>query len=126
MLFGLLRGRIEPLFESEEIRILWRVGDLPQVSHLAPEQNLHLLRILQEAFSNAIKHAEATEIEFSTDWQEETLILRVRDNGHGFGESKPSGRGLPHMQTRAKALDAEIDFQSSEGGTCVEIRLPLE
>lgn len=126
MLFGLLRGRIQPLFESEEIRIRWRVGDLPEVSHLAPEQNLHLLRILQEAFSNALRHAEATEIEFSTDWQGDLLILRVRDDGRGIGESNSSGRGLPHMQTRARALGAEIEFKSSHDGTCVEIRLPLE
>lgn len=127
MLFGLLRGRIEPLFEADEIEIGWHVGDLPTDSSLSSEQNLHLLRILQEAFSNAVRHAKPSRIDFSVESSDDTLTLTVEDDGPGLGKGNPNGRGLPNMRTRANALGAELTITNSKrGGAQVEIRLPVK
>ncbi|MFK7894628.1 MAG: ATP-binding protein [Myxococcota bacterium] len=124
-LFGLLRTRIEPLFESSEIDIAWRVGDLPADSHLGPEQNLHLLRILQEAFTNAVRHSGASQIEFATDWSSDALTLRVEDDGEGLAEDHSPGRGLANMRNRAESMGGELKIENTGGGTRLELRLPL-
>ena len=124
-LFGLLRTRIEPLFESREIEIVWRVGDLPPESRLGPEQHLHLLRILQEAFTNAVRHSGARQIKFETDWSPGVLVLRVEDDGNGFSEEHAPGRGLDNMQRRAEALGGELSIEPTGDGTRLSLRLPI-
>lgn len=125
-LFGLLRTRIEPLFETSGIDIRWRVGDLPAESQLGPEQHLHLLRILQEAFTNAVRHSGASQIEFTTEWSPDVLTLRVEDDGDGIRDEAPSGRGLSNMRDRADALDAQFEIVSTGAGTRVQLQLPLQ
>lgn len=124
---GLLRTRIAPLLAAREVAIRWRVGDLPARSHLGPEQHLHLLRILQEAFTNAVQHARASEIELRTKLDAQQLVILVRDDGCGFtGTADGSGRGLANMRRRAEALGAGLAIEPAEPGTRVVLTLPLQ
>ncbi len=125
-LLGLLRTRLEPLLMASDVRILWRVGDLPERSWLGPEQHLHVLRILQEAFANAVQHAHAGEIELRTALLPDRLEISVRDDGEGIVDgSRRSGRGLANMRRRAEALGAELRVEGASPGTRVTLRLPL-
>jgi signal transduction histidine kinase len=126
-LFGSLRSRFEALLRRNDLRFVWNVGELPTTPWLGPEHYLHILRILQEAVANAIKHAAPTELEVSVvcvDGAEPGLRIAVRDDGRESAASDSSGRGIGHMRTRARALGGELRIVELDPGTCVELWLP--
>jgi PAS domain S-box-containing protein len=78
----------------------------------------NLLRIGQEALTNAIKHACAREIRVELVYNQTQCILRVRDDGRGFGVgSTPvsGGFGLLGMSERAERIGAQLSIQSRPG-----------
>ena len=102
-------------------------GDL-RLSH---EQEYELLHIAQEAVANVLKHAQATALEVTLRREEGTIVLTVKDNGHGFDPSSvPAVNGRPHygqqdMRERAQLLGASLAVKSVVGGgSCVEVVLP--
>jgi signal transduction histidine kinase len=60
LLLATLRFRLTPRLESAGIRLRWDIQNVPALDWLDPRNALHILRILQETFSNIIKHANAT------------------------------------------------------------------
>lgn len=62
LLMATLRFRLTPRLESAGIRLRWDIQNVPALDWLDPRNALHILRILQETFSNIIKHTNATEI----------------------------------------------------------------
>ncbi|MHC5753729.1 PAS domain-containing sensor histidine kinase [Nostoc sp.] len=85
---------------------------------LPTEVENHLLRIGQEALTNAIKYADAAEIRIELVYDNAQCILRVKDNGRGFGVATiPSvgGFGLLGMSERAEHLGAQLSIQSQPG-----------
>jgi len=98
------------------------------------EQEYELFRIAQEALHNVAKHANARMVELTLSSGPSTTVLRVCDDGTGFGGGMPdahSGRtwpglGLRTMRERAESLGAHFTVQSSPGdGTIVEVSVPL-
>jgi signal transduction histidine kinase len=124
-LLAALRGRLEPAVERRGARFRWRVGDAPTPARFGQEQCLNLLRIVQEAITNAVRHAAPTEIEVATSVADGSLVIVVRDDGRGFPPTVHRGRGLTNMEQRASELGGRIHFVSSVDGTRVELRLPL-
>jgi PAS domain S-box-containing protein len=98
----------------------------------SPEAQFHLLRILQEALSNARRHACADCVRLSFSRETNRAVVRIQDNGHGFDiqrDDKPdSGHfGLRFMRERAEALGGTLTVQSSPGaGACVEVQVPIK
>jgi signal transduction histidine kinase len=95
---------------------------------LAPSVQQDLLRIAQEAISNAIRHARPTAITVSLRRNPPNLVLKIRDNGSGIADGRSSGEGFgfANMRTRAKNIGAELDIRSpAGGGTSVVVRLPI-
>jgi signal transduction histidine kinase len=95
---------------------------------LAPSVQQDLLRIAQEAISNAIRHARPRAITVSLRRNPPNLVLKIRDNGSGIADGRSSGEGFgfANMRTRAKNIGAELDIRSSAGsGTSVIVRLPI-
>ena len=80
-----------------------------------------LFRILQEFFSNTIKHAKASELDVTLTYTPEKLTIVAKDNGKGFEKSVDSpnkGIGLQNMKSRGKLIGAEIELDSElEKGT---------
>jgi signal transduction histidine kinase len=90
---------------------------------------LHILRILQEAFTNIIKHTQATQIRVSTDADAHGVQVTITDNGQGFDPQaarKRGGKGLSNQLRRAEAIGAEVKWTSSLEGTSFILRLPLQ
>ena len=126
-LLATLRFRLEPRLESAGIRLRWEVRDVPPLAWLMPRHSLHILRILQEAFSNIIKHAGAGEIVVGTTTGAEDVAVHVTDNGHGFDPTANSGagkRGMANQSRRAAAIGASVAWASSPKGTRFTLRLP--
>ncbi|WP_298515945.1 ATP-binding protein [uncultured Kordia sp.] len=77
-----------------------------------------LFRILQEFFSNTIKHAKASQLDVQLKYTDKKLTIVATDNGKGFDKSveKPNkGIGLQNMKNRGKLIGAEIELESQVG-----------
>ncbi len=97
-----------------------------------PEENLpsavqqDLLRIAQEAMSNAVRHAKPTVVSVSISCQSPNLTLTVTDNGSGIDPSKTAseGFGFYNMRARAANIGAKLEVQSAPGrGTTIFVFL---
>jgi signal transduction histidine kinase len=129
LLLATLRFRLEPRLENTGIELLWEVSDVPELDWLDQRSALHILRILQEAFTNIIKHTQATQIRVSTDADAHGVQVTITDNGQGFDPQaarKRGGKGLSNQLRRAEAIGAEVKWTSSLGGTSFILRLPLQ
>lgn len=125
-LIGMFRSRIEPLLARHGLRFEWAIGDEPITPKSGASENLTLLRIVQEAVTNAVKHSGADIIAVRTDKRSVT----INDNGHGFdlsevrSEQKGHGVGLISMRHRAKDIGAELEMKSDKNGTTVKLIWP--
>lgn len=129
LLLATLRYRLGPLLERTGIALRWEVQTVPDLDWLAPKNSLHILRILQEAFTNIIKHTRATEIRVATIVEDYYVVVTITDNGQGFvveSALKSGGKGLSNQMRRAEAIGAEVKLNSSDAGTCFTLRLPIK
>ena len=82
---------------------------------------LNTFRIIQEAVSNGLKHAEARQINILVEISDDGFRLEITDDGIGFdiaeGEDKENHYGIRNMQKRAKEIDAELSISSTGKGT---------
>ncbi|MFY9983240.1 MAG: response regulator [Chthoniobacterales bacterium] len=88
-----------------------------------------LLRIAQEAISNAMRHAEPTAIEVSLRLDRTDLILKVTDNGCGMANTEGIryGFGFVNMRARVKNLNGSLNTRSARGrGTSILVTVPVE
>ena len=98
---------------------------------LEPSVANDLFRITQEAVANGCKHGEADHIHVTLAREGPDAVLRVLDNGRGFGDIDPMGPqeaghiGLASMRERAELLSASLDITSKPGRTEVCARVPI-
>jgi two-component system, NarL family, sensor kinase len=88
-----------------------------------------LLRIAQEAISNAMRHAEATAIDVSLRLDRTNLILKVTDDGCGMANTEEirDGFGFANMRARMKNLNGALNIRSARGrGTSIVVTVPVE
>lgn len=123
-LLGMLRVRINPQLQAASIQLHWKVQDDPELSELGHESSLHLLRIVQEAITNAIRHSRCSEIELRIANDDGAICIEVADNGVGKGKKK-DGRGTGNMRRRSEKIGAQLHIASSLHGTKVQIYLPV-
>jgi len=96
------------------------------------EVQMQLFRIIQEALSNARKHAEARSVQISFEKRDHLMSVTIKDNGRGFepqaAMKKGDGHlGLRFMHERAKQIGGSLRVESTPGkGTCVIVELPME
>ena len=128
VVLGNLRYRLEPRLNLAGIELEWAVADLPPLAYLDPENTRSILRIVQEAFTNTLKHAKAKRITLSTgvDYGNARVWVRLTDDGCGFNPGQQSGRGVENMKGRAQKLNGLVEVVPLKGGgTCVNLYLPL-
>jgi signal transduction histidine kinase len=101
--------------------------DAEGLAQLSPELSNVAFRIVQEAITNAIRHAQASHIDVVLRASPEGLQLSVRDDGIGIDLQKPpAGFGLLGIRERVSALSGELELlRAPEGGTLLRARLPL-
>jgi signal transduction histidine kinase len=86
---------------------------------------LNLYRIIQESIQNTIKYAKANYIHIQLKAMNDTLVLKIRDNGSGFDAKQPLGNGIQNMRYRCEQIQGTFQVTSSEEkGTeiCCSIR----
>ncbi len=83
-------------------------------------------RITQEAMTNIVRHAQATQATIRLTCLDQYLVVTICDNGQGLSPEHQSGVGLQSMRERAAELNGRCIIESNpEGGTRVEAQLPL-
>jgi signal transduction histidine kinase len=136
---GSWRERAVAQLRPHHILLDWRTTSaqgLPVHPELRPWHVIQILRLLDEALTNAVKHAGAMRILVSI----ETLTddagrpcgsITVEDDGKGFdlaadgtAAGRRSGRGLRNMKNRAARCGAELELVSGAAGTRVRLTLP--
>jgi two-component system, NarL family, sensor histidine kinase UhpB len=97
-------------------------GQLPA---LAGDVELVIYRVAQEALTNAIRHADASEITVSLASTDGLVVLAVRDDGRGLPDATNES-GLAGMRERAMLIGAELDVDSgARRGTEIILRVPV-
>lgn len=101
------------------------VGDCVKISQ---KDEIILFRILQEFFSNVIKHSKADELKIDFTFTAEELKIEVSDNGIGFDTLEvEKSSGLLNMKSRAELINTDFYLNSSTDlGTSLYLRYPFK
>ena len=110
-----------------------RLSVAGRVHRLPPELELAAYRIVQEALNNAIQHAQAELVEIEARFEDDQLLLLVRDDGQGFEPpdlpdalARHGHFGLMGLQERTLLYGGHLSIASAPGeGTEVAVRLPF-
>src|SRR5262249_27232134 len=109
-----------------ELKTAGVVRPLPEII----EENL--LRIMQEALTNTIKHSGATRADISLEFGPQTVTLQISDNGSGFAAENSAGPreghfGLLGISERAQRLGGRSSITTEPGsGTTIRVEIPTE
>lgn len=126
--FGIIEAIDIELKRYQKWRIIQTHFDYRSNGELVHEKNhLILYRILQEFFSNTIRHAQAKNLWIEIQNNEKFIYIIARDDGVGLdhGKTGEHGSGLLNMRKRAQMIGADFIFQSSPGeGTYMKINYP--
>lgn len=115
--------------EPRDIRLKLKLDERPY--EISPEVKYNLLRIAQEALTNAVKHAGARAIEIELSRTANGVYLIIGDDGRGFPQdgssrSEPLHYGIVGMRERASQIGAGFDLDSAPGkGTRIRVTVPL-
>jgi len=98
-----------------------------QADRLDPGVELAAYRIVQEALTNARRHAPGAAVDVELRYADDALRLRIRDNGPGQAARYRAGHGLLGMRERAAAVGGSLQTGDARGGGfCVEAELPAK
>jgi signal transduction histidine kinase len=99
--------------------------DLPAIGNEIP---FILFRMIQEVINNIITHAEAGNIFFEAQKQNNRLVITIEDDGKGFNSAAASdGAGLRNLENRSKMINADLAIDSEPGkGTLVTISIKTD
>jgi signal transduction histidine kinase len=97
------------------------------VLYMSVETELSVFRIIQEALTNAIKHAEATSVFLDLHFNNNELLILIEDNGKGFDISATKDlNGLNNLKSRTQSLNGQIEINSEPLiGTTIKIKIPI-
>jgi signal transduction histidine kinase len=121
----------------EQVVIQLQKLTAPQVSYelkgdyqfLDEQKEIFILRILQEAVNNVIRHSGADSLCISLTYENNSLAMVIRDNGRGFDTSvigtQKNTSGLINMRKRAKMIEAGFQIESIQDiGTTLTLLVP--
>jgi two-component system, NarL family, sensor kinase len=123
---------INQVEKTNEFKVEFRVSG--KTCYLEDQKEIVLFRIVQEAFNNIIKHSHAKEISINLEYEEEHLVLTIRDDGIGFNleetlnaESTQNSSGLKNITRRSKIMNATHFIKSKPGeGTSITVITPYK
>jgi signal transduction histidine kinase len=82
-------------------------------------------RVIQEALTNVLRHAEASNVQVQAVVAEDTLVIEISDDGGGFPTDNVFGRGLTGMHERVRALSGSLSLLRADQRTYVRCGLPV-
>lgn len=126
-LFAALRWQLKETCGSAGLKCIESYPD--EEPRFKSEASIALFRIAQEAFSNILKHSGAKTADISLDRDDETLLLRIADDGIGIPVGQfmaIASHGFASMRHRIRALGGRLDVRSPpSGGTLLIVQIPI-
>lgn len=127
-----LRKFVQDYEEKTKIRTKFEM--VGKEIRLPSGMEVAIYRLVQEAFSNVHKHAQATHVKLELTFQQQMVKLTVTDNGRGFPTDnidkkivKGTHYGLMGMRERVELLEGRMDIESTVGaGTKVSMVIPIK
>ena len=112
--------------ERSALQVVERIA--PGLPQLAPEVELVLYRVAQEALTNVARHSGSDRAELSLERSDGRLVLTIRDQGQGLPTGHLPGTGIRGMRERSTLIGAKLEITNSEstGGCEVRVDAPLE
>ncbi|GAA4430040.1 AAA family ATPase [Acidovorax lacteus] len=124
--WGSFRFRWDAQLRAAGLQVRWRDEIPHDTLELAPTTGLQVLRVVQEALTNVLKHAHAQNVDVHIAALRGALRVTVRDDGCGIREQAgPASRGLANMRARASRVGGELRLEPLVPGTCVVLELPV-
>jgi two-component system sensor histidine kinase UhpB len=96
----------------------------PRLEQLDPNVELVLYRVAQESLTNVARHSDASEVLLALSRNGDSVVLRVVDNGRGFGRLHVEGGGLRGIRENALIVGGALAIKPSPTGG-VEVRLEV-
>lgn len=94
------------------------------LEHLTTVQKVNIYQIIQEAFQNVNKHANASLCKLKISIESHCILFKIQDNGKGIKRTSHRGIGLTNMKERAQLIEADLNILSSpEKGTEISLQL---
>lgn len=128
--FGLdaaLRSLTENFAQRTGIEVNYK-SDIDR-RRLPDNAETNLFRIAQEALTNIARHAQATSVAVDLSSQRGEVVMKIRDNGHGFDLAERRGArglGLAGMHTRARGCGGTVHMDTAAGkGLTIEVKCPI-
>lgn len=129
MSLGKLRSRLEPQLRRNGIALQWSIDDIPGLDVFPPEAMLQVMRIIQEAVTNTLRHANAGRVEVrisASGTQRRQLHVSIHDDGRGLATPMSSGgRGIRSMKARARELGGVLHIEGASSGTQIDLAIPF-
>jgi signal transduction histidine kinase len=118
------RERLIPQLQRIGVTLDWSTAKLPEVTGVTPGNALTILRILQEAITNALKHGPARNITIrGATIDGGKAAIMVENDGRPFA-AVGKGHGLENMRRRARTLKGELQLETLSVGTRLTLLLP--
>lgn len=123
-----IRSEATQRLAAVDIGLVWQEIDALPDPPLDTERALHLHRIVREAISNTIRHAQARRLRVRVRFSGGQLGLELTDDGEGVENAAArAGAGMRSMRDRAAELAGDIRWTpGTEGGTKVLLSMPLQ
>ncbi|HXD40974.1 MAG TPA: ATP-binding protein [Ramlibacter sp.] len=116
------RYRWQQLLENSGLSCSWEVDAQDRQIELTPHVILQLLRIVQEALTNVLKHARAEKVAIRLRTDDEWIGIEVFDDGRGLRNTDShTGRGIANMRARAQRVGAHIEITDQHPGVRVAV-----
>ncbi|HEX8979245.1 MAG TPA: ATP-binding protein [Parasulfuritortus sp.] len=113
-LLGAARERLESSMCLCGAALHWHIDNEPALPRADASASLHLMRMVQEIFTNIARHSQADEVRLRAGRD----FIEIRDNGCGFDPAAAvGGRGLANLRKRADVLGINLEIESSGAGT---------
>jgi len=126
---GKLRVRLESLLRRNGIDLGWSVEEIPGLDAFPSVATLHVLRIIQEAVTNTLRHAAADRVEVrirASGDEPRQLHISVRDDGRGLlMPTSSNGSGINNMQFRTEELGGALRIDGTSSGTRIDLTIPF-
>lgn len=118
------RERLIPQLQRLGVELDWSIAGLPEVSGVTPGNALAILRILQEAITNALKHGPARRIVIrGTAAADGQVAITVENDGCNKAAGG-TGFGLDNMRRRARELNGSVAFERLDHGARLTLTVP--
>lgn len=122
------RARIEPRLSAAGIELRWSNVLPDKLDGLGPREVLQIFRIVQEAVTNVIKHANSPTLDIAitqSDAAEKEVSITIADAGKGGPVAAGNGHGIGNMTARAQAIGGSLVIDSNDAGTRLVLLVPV-